>query len=273
MLGFLFASPMIEFIHISDTHFGPTPQMEIRGNFPYRRSQALVEAINSLPFSPQFIVHTGDIVNDPDEDAYKLADEVMGQLNAPVFYVSGNHDHTAMIQQFMRQPEFASLRGVEDKQAYCFSMGDDVLGVVFDAWVPEEEGPHGVLPQNQIIAFEELLRTTHHRFALFLHYPMIPIGSSWIDDYLLVKNGDLIHNFLKPYANRITGIFFGHLHRGLQLHRDGLLYSGVSSPICHFSASPVEDTCVFDPNCGLAFNHVTISEEATMVKEYSIPFV
>lgn len=265
---------MIEFIHISDTHFGPTPEMDIRGANPYRKNTALVKAIQDLPFDPQFIVHTGDIVNDPDEDAYQIANHVMGHFQQPVYYVSGNHDHTSMISKIMRQPgNMAMLDGVEDKQAYSFPMGDGVTGIVFDAWVPEEEGPHGFLAQEQIIAFEKLLQTTEDRFAIFLHYPMIPIGSYWIDKHLLVTNGELVHNFLKDYRHRIIGVFFGHLHRGLQLHRDGILYSGVSSPICHFSASPHEETCVFDPNCALAFNHVTISEGATMVKEYSVPFV
>lgn len=263
---------MIEFIHISDTHFGPSKDMEIRGSIPYDRNSALVEAINSLNFTPDFLVHTGDIVNDPDDDAYHLAEEVLSQLRAPIHYVSGNHDDAASTRKFMTSGANVTLEGVGDKLAYSFQMGDGVTGVVFDAWVPPEMGPHGFLSQSQVMAFEKLLQASDDRYALFLHYPMVPIGSPWIDEHLLVENGEAVHSFLTGYSERITGVFFGHLHRGLQILRDGILYSGVSSPVCHFTAGPNETTCEFDSNCALAFNHVTISGHGTMVKEYSIPF-
>lgn len=264
---------MIEFIHISDTHFGPSKDLEIRGSNPYDRNVALVEAINSLNFTPDFFIHTGDIVNDPDDDAYHLAESVLSQLKAPVHYVSGNHDDAASTRKFMTSAPNQPFEEVGDKLAYSFSMGAGLTGAVFDAWVPPDDGPHGFLSQSQVIAFEKLLDSTDDRFALFLHYPMIPIGSTWIDQHLLVENGDAVHSFLRGYQRRISGVFFGHLHRGLQLHRDGILYSGVSSPVCHFTSGPVEETCEFSPDCGLAFNHVTISSHATMVKEYSVPFV
>ena len=264
---------MIEFIHISDTHFGPSESTDIRGSNSYQRNVALVEAIQSLSFTPEFIVHTGDIVNDPDNDAYALANRVLSKLDVPMHFVSGNHDDEEATRRFMKVAPHTPLEGVKRKMAYSFPMSQDVEGVVFDAWVPPDDGPHGFLPQNQVVALEQMLNSTEKRFALFLHYPMIPIGSAWIDDFLLVKNGEAVHHFLKDFAPRICGVFFGHLHRGLQLHRDGILYSGVSSPVCHFSAGPDDGICDFDPKCGLAFNHVTITDTATMIKEYSVPFV
>jgi len=264
---------MIEFIHISDTHFGPTEDLDIRGAIPFDRNVFLVEQINALPFDVDFIVHTGDIVNDPDFGAYRLAERVLSRLKAPIHYVSGNHDDTNSIKKLMNGAPHDPLPGIVDKQAYSFSMGQGVTGVMFDAWVPETEGPHGFLPLDQLAAFEGLLQGTEDKFALFLHYPMIPVGAKWLDEYLLVKNGEQVHQFLRHYRDRLCGVFFGHLHRGLQMYRDGVLYSGVSSPLCSFSASPLEHTCQFNPNCAAPFNHVSISSHGTtMVKEYSIPF-
>lgn len=265
---------MIQFIHISDTHFGPSKETVIRGCNSFEKVSQLVDEINCLPFDLDFVVHTGDIVNDPDDDAYQIAESVLSGLKAPVHYVSGNHDCAYSTRQFMSGAEHTPLLEGGDKLAYSFPMGSGVTGVVFDAWVPPNEGPHGYLGQDQVTAFSHLLESTGDRFALFLHYPMIPIGSPWIDDFLLVKNGESIHSFLAGYAERICGVFFGHLHRGLQLFRDGILYSGVSSPVCHFSCGPHEtEGCMFDANCSLPFNHVSISGSATMIKEYAIPTV
>ena len=59
----------------------------------------------------------------------------------------------------MRTPE--ALAGVDNKMAYSFPMEKGVKGVVFDAWVPPLEGPHGFLPQDQLIALEYKLIHYH----------------------------------------------------------------------------------------------------------------
>ena len=56
---------MLEVIHISDTHLGPDRSLDIRGANSCARTEALVKSINALPFLPDFIVHTGDVANDP----------------------------------------------------------------------------------------------------------------------------------------------------------------------------------------------------------------
>ncbi len=265
---------MAQIIHISDTHFGPSKEMEIRGSRPYERVSALVDLINGMTFTPDLIIHTGDIVNDPDEDAYALARDVLGQLNAPVYYVSGNHDDAAMTRKYMALAPHTGLNDVGDKLAYTFDIGTGVTGLVIDAWVPETEGPHGFVSDPQLRELRSTLESLGkgERLAIFLHYPILPIGSPWTDDFLLVKNGLAVHYLLCEFRDHVAGVFFGHLHRGIQVYRDGILYSGVSSPVCHFSSGPEETVgCDFISKCALPFNHITFTSEATMVKEYAEP--
>ncbi|MEO0415288.1 MAG: metallophosphoesterase [Verrucomicrobiota bacterium] len=262
---------MIEFIHISDTHFGPDADHSIRGSRPYRRTAEVVKEINALPFSPDFVMHTGDIVNEPEAAAYQMAAEVLGQLESPIHYVTGNHDDPEMIREHMGVQEPNSLSDDAGRLCYHFPMGEGIEAFILDAKVPEKEGPHGFLPQEQIDAFAEAQREFEH-IALFLHYPLLPIGSKWIDEFLLVRNGGTVHEFLRDeIGSRLRGVFFGHLHRGLQLYRDGILYSGVASSVCQFPSDPQSATCEYLPDCNLAFNHISMSPEATLVKEYSVP--
>lgn len=266
---------MLEVIHLSDTHFGSDRTHTIRGANACDRAIALVAAINSLPFTPDFIVHTGDVTNDPDPAAYALAAEVLSELKAPVYYATGNHDEVAMMRASLAFGEL-DLLVPESEERLCYRIGgaagDKVEFFVMDGKVPPEEGPHGHLSDSQIEAVLGAITGTKP-VAVFLHYPLTPIGSRWIDDHLLVKNGAEFHDALAAKAGRrLRGVFTGHLHRGLTLYRDGVLQCGVSSPACEFSAAPEDATCEFLPGGPLPFHHLTFTADATLVKAYSLPF-
>lgn len=266
---------MLEVIHISDTHFGPDRNHEIRGANACRRAEALVEAINGLPFVPDFIIHTGDVVNDPDERAYRLAAEVLSGLGAPVYYATGNHDEVPMMRRALTfGPHQPLLPASSDALCYRITAPGtenyDLL--VIDARVSPAEGPHGFLPQPQIDAVLAAASGTKP-LVLFIHYPLSPIGSPWIDGHLLVTNGAAFLAALKDrVGDALRGIFSGHLHRGFSLFNDGVFQSGVSSPACEFSTGPHDDFCDFLPGGPIPFHHISLSPAATMVKDYSIPF-
>lgn len=266
---------MLEVIHISDTHFGPDCAHAIRGANACERAEALVEAVNALPFVPDFVVHTGDVANDPDRRAYGLAAEVLSQLKAPVYYATGNHDEVPMMREALA---FGPLEPLvpDEEERLCYRIagpaGERVEFFVMDGRVPPEEGPHGHLSDGQIEAVLDRITGTKP-VAVFLHFPLTPIGSKWIDEHLLVTNGAAFQQALAEKAGRqLRGLFSGHLHRGLVLFRDGVLQSGVSSPSCEFTAGPDDSSCDFLAGGPIPFHHVTFTAEATMVKAYSLPF-
>lgn len=265
---------MLEIIHISDTHFGPERSHEIRGSHTCARAEALVRAVNGLPFQPDFIVHTGDVANDPDTGAYALAEEVLSKLKPPVFYATGNHDDVTMMRDALTFGEHELLIPESDDQL-CYRIGgaaSEVEFFVVDGKVPPEEGPHGFLSENQVEAVLDNV-SGDRPVAVFLHYPLSPIGSKWIDQHLLVTNGPQFQKALFEKAgSHLRGFFFGHLHRGIQLYRDGVLQSGVSSPACEFTAGPDDDFCEFLAGGPIPFHHVTFTEDTTMVKGYSLSF-
>jgi 3',5'-cyclic AMP phosphodiesterase CpdA len=266
---------LLEIIHISDTHFGPDRDHSIRGSNSCLRAEALVAAVNALPFTPDFIVHTGDVTNEPDPAAYALAASVLSDLKAPVYYAAGNHDDVAMMREALAFGALEPL--VEDAEGrLCYRIaGPAAEGVEFfvmDGKVPPSEGPHGHLCDSQIAAVLGRISGTKP-VAVFLHYPLTPIGSKWIDEHLLVRNGLEFHRALAAKAGaRLRGIFTGHLHRGLSLYRDGVLQCGVSSPACEFSAGPADESCEFLPGGPIPFHHLTFTPDATVVKAHAIPF-
>lgn len=265
----------MEFIHISDTHFGPDEDLLIRGANVCDRAKQLVEEINSLPFVPDFVIHTGDVVNHPDPRGYSLAAEVLSGLRRPVYYATGNHDDVGMMREALDLgPRDSLIPETEGRYCYRLTGGLEESAELFvmDGKVPPAEGAHGHLPEDQIEAVLSSITGTKP-VAVFLHHPLTPIGSGWIDEHLLVTNGgDFQRRLHEKAGNHLRGIFSGHLHRGLQLYRDGVLQSGVSSPACEFTAGPDDEVCDFLAGGALPFHHVTMNGSATMVKAYAIPF-
>ncbi|MEM9281039.1 MAG: metallophosphoesterase [Verrucomicrobiota bacterium] len=266
---------MLQIIHISDTHFGPDESLLIRGANAWQRSVQLVEEINALPFEIDFVVHTGDVVNDPDEDAYRLAQEVLSKLKAPVYYCTGNHDEIPMMRDSLTFPEAEWLMPISaDKLCYRIlgRAADDYEFFVMDGKVPVEDGPHGFISDEQLESVTDQI-SGEKPVAVFIHYPLSKVGSDWIDRHLLVTNGEEVLGKLRAKAgSQLRGIFTGHLHRGLTLYSHGVLQSGVSSPACEFTAGPEDDTCDFIPGGPIPFNHITFTPTDTWVKSYTLPF-
>ncbi|MCC7208232.1 MAG: metallophosphoesterase, partial [Anaerolineae bacterium] len=91
----------MRFVHISDTHVGPTPDYEYHGHRPLAQLERLVELINALTFPVDFVLHTGDVVNSAQEVEYALAAPALARLRLPIYYVAGNHDDPAHMRRLL----------------------------------------------------------------------------------------------------------------------------------------------------------------------------
>ena len=92
---------IVYFVHITDSHLGPTPDYTLREHVTLPAVKRLVELINSLPVRPDFVMHTGDVVTNPHPDSYALAAETFSQLNVPIYYATGNHDTSHDIHKYL----------------------------------------------------------------------------------------------------------------------------------------------------------------------------
>jgi len=74
------------FVQITDTHIGKGTNLEITRN--------LVKQINELPMEIKCVIHTGDILQDGMSDTTNVikAFEALEKLEAPLYYIPGNHD-------------------------------------------------------------------------------------------------------------------------------------------------------------------------------------
>lgn len=258
------------FVHISDTHFGPTVAYSRHGHVPYPCAKMLVSRINELPTKPDFVVHTGDVVTDPDDRAYALAASVFAELEMPIYYVNGNHDRAVDIQKYLPMGPRQSLSATPELLTYQFEVKGYQFLVV-DGRGPDEIDPHGLVSDEQLAIVRQLAKPEGPPLTLFVHYPTHPLNSIWMDAYMLLINGQAFHEALLPARERLRGVFSGHVHQNMQTVRDGILYTAVASTFSQFTAWPNDVVTGLDPDHPPAFNFVHLLPDQTIIHQHLFP--
>lgn len=84
------AQPTLRFAQISDSHLGFTgaPNPDVAATFG-----RAVDQVNSLGYTPDFVIHTGDLTHLSAPEQFDQAKQMMSALKTPhVFTVPGEHD-------------------------------------------------------------------------------------------------------------------------------------------------------------------------------------
>ncbi len=258
---------MIRFIHISDTHIGPTEEFTLQGVNSFRGFRSVLQAIRDLPFRPDFIIHTGDVVADPDEASYELFNKMVRDVDIPLYFVTGNHDDSLMLKNAV---QFGPKNDVmEDKLVYTFERNEHQF-LVIDGRGPREIDPHGTISEVQIQVIESQISKFQYPISIFIHFPLLPMDCKWIDRDMLLLEGERLHALFVKHREKIQGVFHGHVHRGTQTLRDGIRYQSVGSTFLQFGLMPDQEEPSFENHGRGYFNIVTIENGKMTVKEESV---
>lgn len=254
----------MRFVHISDTHIHPdwNYRHEELLLSPMRGVEQLVYEINNLPFTPDFVLHTGDVVYNPDEAAYKVAREVLGQIRFPVHYLAGNHDDSRMMQRVLLQRDHVS-----PYYYYTFDVGG-VQVICLDSTGPAKE-PSGTIVHEQLQWLEAQCREPDVRpLVVAVHHNVLLLDIPWLDDYMRMTDGEALHQALLPARDRIRGVFGGHIHQNQQVLRDGILYVSALSSWYQLMSWPEQEKATHDHESPLGYNVVTVTPEQTRIRQH-----
>lgn len=265
----------VRFLHISDTHMGVGDDYVLPNAptvMPFPRAKRLVDWINQRSEPIDFVVHTGDVANlgqRPGDDGRStlFGAELLRTIKYPLHVVNGNNDNREVLSAcFDRDDELHSQVEL-GRRDYQFHVGGEHFYVI-DARGDLSHDPGGILLDQQTQSLSLWFDQTNGPVTLFMHYPPIALDSKWIDQTMIVKNGERLHRLLSDNSKRVRGVFFGHIHRGIQVLRDGVLYCAVGAASVHFDAWPEQPKVeVNDSNVSFA-NYVCVGENGTLVKQY-----
>jgi Icc protein len=259
------AEVTLRFVHISDTHISHDPSYMLpeASHTPVAGARALVDAINNLPFTPDFVLHTGDVAYDPDPLAYVTARDVLSQIRFPIYYLNGNHDDRELLQRIMLDSE--PLTPFD----YQFE-AKGVQVVVVDSNGPAQQ-PAGFVTSDQLARLEGICKDTDERpLVIAVHHNVLPTGIPWWDDFMRMTNGEDFHQALLPARHRLRGVFHGHVHQPVDTYRDGILYSGVVSSWYQLHAWPDQSDTLGDALGEPGFNVVTVTPNQTFIRRHHV---
>ncbi|MBC7871067.1 MAG: metallophosphoesterase [Chitinophagaceae bacterium] len=261
--------PGCTFIHISDTHINDDPSYsrDYADSHPLAGARALVRELNQLPFTPDFVLHTGDVAFDPHAEAYLTALEVLSEIKYPVYYVAGNHDDSPTLQRLMLhrdepQPALHYAFEVNGVQIICVDSNGPI------------DPPAGLMTKSELEWLSGLCSAEDDRPLLIaVHHNVLPVGIPWLDQYMGIRNGEAFHKAILPARDRLRGVFFGHVHQNLDIVRDGILYSSTLSSWTQFQAFPGMSQTTPDRGAEPGYSIVTVTEDQTFIRRcrYPIP--
>lgn len=210
----------LRLVQITDCHLGSQPGEEMLGLDTDKSLFDVLEQLQSEP-SPDIIVASGDISNDAGAESYQRFVNILGHYfpNTPLAWLPGNHDDPANMDLVDKLPieTHYRLRG---------------WNLIFlDSRIPMEEG--GDLPQNELDRLEKELKSNPIPTMVFLHHQPVPVGSEWIDQYVVKNHADFFA-VVDKYAH-IKSIVWGHVHQEFSALRNGIKLFATPSTCVQFA--------------------------------------
>jgi 3',5'-cyclic AMP phosphodiesterase CpdA len=165
--------PTLRFAQVSDSHIGftGTANTDVAGSFGHA-----IDQINSLGYTPDFVIHTGDLTHLATPGQFDQVKQMMTRLSTPhVFTVPGEHDSVDDAGQKYRNTFGAGTRG---DGWYSF----DIAGVHVIALVNTLHMTKlGHLGQDQLdfVAKDVAGLSSDTPIIVFSHIPLFAMYPDW----------------------------------------------------------------------------------------------
>jgi 3',5'-cyclic-AMP phosphodiesterase len=215
----------LRLIQITDTHLYRSPSGVLLGLNTQDSFDKVVRLVASQQTHPDMIVATGDIAQDASEEAYQRFAETVSTLNAPFYWIPGNHD---------RRSVMSGLAAYADAFTPCVRMGNWQI-IMLDSSHPGDV--HGVLAESELDVLKKNLvqagagKPIEHSL-ICLHHNPIPGTAGWMQDIGL-HNADEFIDVLRQYDS-VRAVTYGHIHQTLDLEHEGIRYFCTPSTCIQF---------------------------------------
>lgn len=161
--------------------------------------------------TPDFVVLTGDLVNDGDSDQYDHLKELLGSRLESFIVVAGNHDDRTGLRTLF--PQLSAVGSGDDPIDYVIDVerdGRSISLIILDTTVPGEHS--GLLDATQLEWLDNQLAERRDDEVLIVqHHPPFRSGIGFMDTYGL-HDAEAEAAVVAKYPN-VAAVISGHLHR------------------------------------------------------------
>lgn len=185
-------------IQITDSHLLETEKSLFLGVNPEQHFQQILQLILEQQPQIDYILHTGDIAQEPSPEVYQRYLKNMQMLEIPFNHTLGNHDDPLCFPFLSHQNDEICIINLEHWQIILLNSA--VVGRV-----------DGEISQKQLQELKEQLLKSNKNTLIALHHHPILMQSEWLDHHRLKNNNE----FLQILAEfpQVKACIFGHVHQ------------------------------------------------------------
>ncbi|MFT4861972.1 MAG: Icc protein [Pseudohongiellaceae bacterium] len=203
----------INIVQITDTHLygvanGTLLKMNTQESFAH-----VLRIIKQNETDIDVILATGDIAQDASVSSYEKFIEMVAPLKAPFYWIPGNHDITAVMN------EVAKGNSYGDKLIHL----NNWLIVMLDTSIAGQV--HGRLSISELDFLDRSLRDAADNKAIehcliCLHHNPVKTDAKWMGDIGLHNDSELFA--VLNSSRKVRALLYGHIHQELDFQYNGL---------------------------------------------------
>jgi Icc protein len=189
----------VKIIQITDCHLGEVRGDELLSMNPDESLDDVLSLVSTQHKTADLLVATGDLTNEPSVSAYqRLHHTLSSNVTFPFAWLPGNHDDPKMMQ--------ALGDSVNSKVHIVGSWLIVLLNSRVEGYI------HGHLSREELDFLEHTLQAHQDKHVMVcLHHQPVPIGSQWMDNYI-VRNRSDFWSLIDRY-NHVKIVLWGHVHQ------------------------------------------------------------
>lgn len=197
------AGQPLRVVQFTDTHFFGNTDGRLMGVDTADTFRQVLNLSLGQQTTPDFYLLTGDLSQDESDESYKRLARALTVLEAPAYFLPGNHDRRVEMRDVFDQSA-ADIR--PDKTIIAGGW----LVVLLDTLVENEVG--GRLEADQLQFLNEALHSNPDKHVLVcMHHHPVPVGAAWLDD-ICVENNQEFWEVVDRYEN-VRAVLWGHVHQ------------------------------------------------------------
>jgi Icc protein len=249
----------VKFIQISDSHLFDSADKKLIGVNTDASLRAIV-ALIAEEKDIKGILATGDLSQDSSLESYQRFEDILSDLNLPVYWLPGNHDNPGYFHEPADNFPLSSRSIIET---------DHWRILLLDSVIPGDESGH--LAATELEYIEKNVHEDGKHHLLVLHHQPVPCGSDWLDTMKLDNPDDLLRIITNKPS--IRAVAYGHIHQADQKEIAGIPFYSTPSTCFQFTPSTADfslDTRLPGYRRLVLNNDGSIETEVVRLKEFEL---
>ncbi len=239
---FSFSDIELRFAQFSDTHITDSNDTTYKALSQSKKLlNAAIEDVNKFK-GLDFVVFTGDMVNEPKKEYYKDFLTALTQINHTPLLVLGNHDATKESKEndYLTKDEIIDIIKKSnpyqqyDTPYFAFSPNDSFRVIILDTTMGYEFASNGFIDDVQLQFLDDELTKYQDKVVLiFQHHPVIEPFKS---NHHKLLNANAYFEILKKHPLTPIAIFSGHYHAANVVKENNVVHFSTPSLVTYPNA-------------------------------------